>query len=71
MNILYLKYCPSSSPDLPNGVWIPEDHESNRLMLKHFSGGCIAISYDRLAEIVFVAGLHNVEVQTEGDPKEP
>lgn len=66
MNILYLKY--QTSPQHSNGLWVPEDHESQRLMLQHFSEGSIAISHDRLNEIVFIAGLHNVEVNTEGGP---
>ena len=53
------------------GVWTPADHISQEIALQHFSGGSIAISYNLLDEIIYVAGLHGWKVTTEGDPKFP
>jgi len=69
-NTLYLKYKKSDSPIHRNGLWVPEDHLSQEIALKHFSIGSIAIDYGRLDEIVYVASLHGWKVETEGDPKE-
>lgn len=65
---LHLIFKPHSANQF--GLWHPDDHISQELALKHFSGGSIAIDYHRLDEIVYVAGLHGWQVTTEGDPKE-
>ena len=65
---LQLKYHKATTPH-PNGLWIPADHESHRLALMHFSGGSEAIAYDRLDEIIFVAGLHGFRVIADGNPR--
>ena len=54
-----------------NGLWKPADHVSQEIALQHFSGGSIAINYDRLYEIIYTAGIHGWKVATEGDPKYP
>jgi hypothetical protein len=48
-----------------NGLWHTdyEDPEQSEA-LKHFSGGCVAITHDRLDEIIFVADLHDWDVVT-------
>jgi hypothetical protein len=51
------------------GLWHPADHIS-QIALKHFSGGCVAIDYHLLDEIIYIAGLHGWQVTTEGDPKD-
>jgi len=65
---LHLIY--SKSPVHTNGLWHPADHISQEIALQHFSGGSMAISYGRLDEIIYVAGLHGWEVTTEGNPKQ-
>lgn len=65
---LHLIY--SKSRDHANGLWKPADHISQEIALQHFSGGYVAVSYERLDEIIYVAGLHGWEVTTEGDPKQ-
>ena len=69
METLHLIHKPHSS--YINGLWVPADHISQEIALKHFSAGCVAISYDRLDEIIYIAGLHGWKVTTEGDPKFP
>ncbi len=69
METLHLIHKPHSS--FPNGLWVPADHISHEIALNHFSGGCAAIGYDRLDEIIYIAGLHGWKVTTEGDPKFP
>jgi len=68
METLYLIYHPQYRT---NGLWKPADHISQEIALRHFSGGNVAISYNRLDEIIYVAGLHGWKVTTEGDPKFP
>lgn len=67
METLHLIHKPDSN--WPNGLWLTADHISQEIALKHFSGGCKRISYDRLDEIIYIAGLHGWKVTTEGDPK--
>jgi hypothetical protein len=63
MNVLRLTKCHHSS--YPGGLYTPADNRAQEEALKHFSCGCIAITADRLDEIIFVAGLHGWEVCTE------
>lgn len=67
MNTLYLKKTKGKSPHPSpyQHLWYPADHRSQELALIHFSGGSSAITDDRLDEIVYVAGIHGWEVQTE------
>lgn len=65
VNTLHLIHRPGH---FDNGTWVPADHISQEIALKHFSSGCIAISYAQLDEIIYVAGLHGWKVTTEGDP---
>lgn len=68
MERLHLYY--DKHPSFQNGVWKPADHISQEIALQHFSNGSVIISYERLDEIIYVAGLHGWEVRTEGDPKQ-
>jgi hypothetical protein len=61
MNTLYLKKTKTGSHYSP--FWHP--YENQQLAMKHFSGGDSAITDDRLDEIVYVAGIHGWEVETE------
>lgn len=63
METLHLIHKPHSS--YINGLWVPADHISQEIALKHFSAGCVAISYDRLDEIIYIAGLHGWKVTTD------
>ena len=67
MNTLHLIHKPS--PSFQNGMWFPEQHISQELAFRHFSGGSSGISYARLDELIYAAGLHGWAVTTEGDPK--
>ena len=69
METLHLIYKPHRY--CGGGLWAPADHISQEIALQHFSGGSVAISYNRLDEIIYVAGLHGWKVTTEGDPKFP
>ena len=66
METLHLIYKPH--PYCGGGLWTPADHISQEIALQHFSGGSVAIAYNRLDEIIYVAGLHGWKVATEGDP---
>jgi len=48
----------------PHGLYRPEDHISQHVALMHFSNGSMAITPDRLDEIIYIAGLHGWIVKT-------